>query len=65
MSRKPIKSGLDYVRGDGWVVRLFTRKSAQRFADAQARKSRMRGAMGLVSDLGDYFRVNVAAQPFD
>ena len=60
---KPIKHGLDYVRGPSWAPRQYTLRGAQRYADqCAARKAPAGFWSGLVSDQGDYWRVNVAGQ---
>ena len=64
MSKKPAKSGLDYVRGNNWKPVQYTLKGAQRQADRYAKQSGMHGAVGVVCDCGEYYRLNVAAQPF-
>jgi hypothetical protein len=62
--KKPAKFGLDYIRGAEWKPRMFTRKGAQRLADSYAKDSPIRNAVGLISDCGKYWRINVAGQPY-
>jgi hypothetical protein len=63
-TRKPIKHGLDFLRGSNWKPRMFTRKGAQRYADQEASAQLPKGFWaGRVSDCGEYFRVNIGGQP--
>lgn len=66
MQRKPIMHGLDVVRGPNWEPRLYTRKGAERYARQEASRKAPKGFLvGLVADCGDYWRVNLAGQPFN
>jgi hypothetical protein len=57
--RKPMKVGLDYVRGAGWKPILFTRKGALNYMGKTKSPLRLAG----VSDCGDYWRGNNYDQP--
>lgn len=58
-----MKVGLGYVRNNNWKPRIFSGRGAQRYADSLAKRSLIPNAIGLVSDQGTYWRVNVAGQP--
>ena len=63
-TRKPLRHGLDFVRGPNWKPRMFSRKGAERYGRRYAAAKAPAGFWNArVSDMGDYWRLNVAGQP--
>lgn len=59
--RKPVKSGADFIRGDGWKPLIVTRKGAERLA--RRRNPDPRFFTPVVSDAGTHWRVSYGGQP--
>ena len=63
MTKKPIRHGLDVLRGPDWKLRLFTRKGAEHYARRAAAQYKPAGFWcGLVVDCGAYWRVSIGGQ---
>ncbi len=66
MTKKPIKSGCDYLRDENWQPIVRTRRGAQQLADKLARRQTTPGFWnGSVYDAGDYFRISISGQQDD
>ena len=60
VERKPAKHGLGFLINSNCEPKMFTRAGIERYARQHAAKKAPKGFWhGVVSDCGDYWRVNI------
>lgn len=61
--KKPCKSGLDFIRGPGWIPMLKTRKGWELLGRRLSKKRPAHCCTPVLFDAGSYFRLSFAGQP--